>query len=127
MSQTDGSVTLSYNGRAGIWGGTKDGVLRFDPVEEKFREFKWVTRKTANGGLGSTYGIAGDRDGNVWWTQMAFDTIAKGDFKTGKSIEFKLPPVKEELAIITSNDQKFYDTYAPKDIGTPYPWSQGPR
>ena len=25
------------------------------------------------------------------------------------------------------NDRKFYATYAPKDIGTPFPWSQGPR
>ena len=26
-----------------------------------------------------TYGAAGDRDGNGWWAQMAFDTIGKGD------------------------------------------------
>jgi streptogramin lyase len=127
MSQIDGPVTLDYDGTGGIWAGTNDGVLRFDPVEEKFIEFKSVTPKTANGGQGATYGIAGDRDGNVWWTQMAFDIIAKSDIKTGKSMEWKLPPVKEEMAIVTPADVKFYDTYAPKDIGTPFPWSQGPR
>jgi streptogramin lyase len=127
MSQIDGPVTLDYDGTGGIWAGTNDGVLRFDPVEEKFVEFKSVTPKTANGGQGATYGIAGDRDGNVWWTQMAFDIIAKSDIKTGKSMEWKLPPVKEEMAIVTPADVKFYDTYAPKDIGTPFPWSQGPR
>jgi streptogramin lyase len=127
MSQIDGPVTLDYDGTGGIWAGTNDGVLRFDPKEERFVEFKSVTPKTANGGLGTTYGIAGDRDGNVWWTQMAFDTIAKGDLKTGKSMEWKLPPVKEEVALATPADLKFYDTYAPKDIGTPFPWSQGPR
>ena len=127
MSQIDGPVTLDYDGTGGIWAGTIDGVLRFDPVEEKFTEFKSVTPKTANGGQGATYGIAGDRDGNVWWTQMAFDIIAKSDIKTGKSMEWKLPPVKEEMAIVTPADVKFYDTYAPKDIGTPFPWSQGPR
>jgi streptogramin lyase len=127
MSQIDGPVTLDYDGTGGIWAGTNDGVLRFDPAEEKFTEFKSVTPKTANGGQGATYGIAGDRDGNVWWTQMAFDIIAKSDIKTGKSMEWKLPPVKEEMAIVTPADVKFYDTYAPKDIGTPFPWSQGPR
>ena len=127
MSQIDGPVTLDYDGTGGIWAGTLDGVLRFDPVEERFTEFKSVTPKTANGGQGATYGIAGDRDGNVWWTQMAFDIVAKSDIKTGKSLEWKLPPVKEEMAIVTPADLKFYDSYAPKDIGTPYPWSQGPR
>ncbi len=63
----------------------QDGVLRFDPIAENFTEFKSVTPRTANGGIGTTYGIAGDRDGNVWWTQMAFDIIAKADMKTGKS------------------------------------------
>ena len=127
MSQIDGPVTLDYDGTGGIWAGTLDGVLRFDPAAERFTEFKSVTPKTANGGLGSTYGIAGDRDGNVWWTQMAFDIVAKSDIKTGKSLEWRLPPVKEEMAIVTTADQKFYDSYAPKDIGTPFPWSQGPR
>jgi streptogramin lyase len=127
MSQIDGPVTLDYDGTGGIWAGTLDGVLRFDPADERFVEFKSLTPKTAAGGQGATYGIAGDRDGNVWWTQMAFDIIAKSDIKTGKSLEWKLPPVKEEMAIATPADLKFYDTYAPRDIGTPFPWSQGPR
>src|SRR5262249_4871765 len=103
------------------------GVLKFDPVAERFTEFKSVTPKTANGGQGATYGIAGDRDGNVWWTQMAFDIIAKSDIRTGKSLEYRLPPVKEQQALVTQADMKFSDTYAPRDIGTPFPWSQGPR
>jgi streptogramin lyase len=127
MSQIDGPVTLDYDGTGGIWAGTLDGVLRFDPVGERFTEFKSVTPKTANGGQGATYGIAGDRDGNVWWTQMAFDIVAKSDIKTGKSLEYRLPPVKEQQALATPADMKFYDSYAPKDIGTPFPWSQGPR
>jgi streptogramin lyase/mono/diheme cytochrome c family protein len=127
MSQIEGPVTLDFDGAGGIWAGTIDGTLRFDPVAEKFTEFKSVTPTTAKGGVGATYGIAGDQDGTVWWTQMAFDTIAKGDFKTGKSMEFKLPPVKDEMDRVTPADLKFYDTYAPRDIGTPFPWSQGPR
>jgi virginiamycin B lyase len=127
MSQIEGPVTLDYDGTGGIWAGTIDGTLRFDPKEEKFTEFKSVTPTTAKGGQGATYGVAGDQDGNVWWTQMAFDIISKGDLKTGKSIEIKLPPIKDEMDRATPADMKFYDTYAPRDIGTPFPWSQGPR
>ncbi len=127
MSQIDGPVTLDFDGNGNIWAGTQDGVLRFDPAAEKFTEFKSVTPRTAKGGIGTTYGIAGDRDGNVWWTQMAFDTIAKSDVKTGKSLEWTLPPVAEQIKLATQADIKFYDTYAPTDIGTPFPWSQGPR
>jgi virginiamycin B lyase len=127
MSQIEGPVTLDFDGTGSIWAGTLDGVLRFDPVAEKFTEFKSVTPRTAKGGIGTTYGIAGDRDGNVWWTQMAFDIVAKSDIKTGKSLEWTLPPVVEQIKLATPGDIKFYDTYAPTDIGTPFPWSQGPR
>ena len=44
---------------------------------------------------------AGDRDGNGWWSQMAFDTIGKGDTTTGQTQEVKLPVVKEELDRLT--------------------------
>jgi streptogramin lyase len=127
ISQIDGPVTLDFDGTGGIWAGTQDGVLRFDPAAEKFTEFKSMTPRTAKGGVGTTYGIAGDRDGNVWWTQMAFDILAKSDIKTGKSLEWTLPPVIEQIKLATAGDIKFYDTYAPTDIGTPFPWSQGPR
>jgi streptogramin lyase len=127
MSPIDGPVTLDFDGQGGVWAGTPDGVLRFDPKTESFAEFKSKTARTANGGQGSTYGIAGDRDGNVWWTQMAFDTIAKSDVREGTAREWKLPMVKDEYDRTTEADRKFYEGYAPRDIGTPFPWSQGPR
>ncbi len=127
MSQIDGPVTLDFDGTGDIWAGTQDGVLRFDPAAEKFTEFKSMTPRTPKGGIGTTYGIAGDRDGNVWWTQMAFDIIAKSDMKTGKSLEWTLPPVVDQIKLATQADIRFYDNYAPTDIGTPFPWSQGPR
>jgi DNA-binding beta-propeller fold protein YncE len=127
MSLIEGPVTLDYDGKGGIWAGTHQGTLRFDPAQERFTEYKSVTPKTAKGGIGSTYGIAGDRDGNAWWTQMAFDTIVKSNIETGKSTEWQLPPVVEEVKRVTDADRAFYAGYAPKDIGTPFPWSQGPR
>ena len=50
-------------------------TMTWDPQTERFTEFKSLAYKTARG-TGMTYGAAGDRDGNGWWTQMAFDIIA---------------------------------------------------
>ena len=127
MSHIDGPVTLDYDSKGGIWAGTNDGALRFDPVTEKFTEFKSVHPKGPNNAQGSTYGIVGDKDGNGYWTQMAFDTIVKANLATGETTELKLPPVKDEMARATAADMKFYELYGPRDIGTPFPWSQGPR
>jgi streptogramin lyase len=127
MSHIDGPVTLDYDSLGGIWAGTLDGAVRFDPATGKFAEFKSVNPKGPNGAQGATYGIAGGKDGNGYWTQMAFDTIVKADLKTGKTTELKLPPVKDEMARATAADNSFYATYGPRDIGTPFPWSQGPR
>ena len=83
--------------------------------------------KGPNNAQGATYGIVGDKDGNGYWTQMAFDTIVKANLATGETTELKLPPVKDEMARATAADMTFYDSYGPRDIGTPFPWSQGPR
>jgi streptogramin lyase len=127
MSQIEGPVTLDYDGKGGIWAGTLDGVLRFDPATETFTEFKSMNPTTPNGGLGSTYGIAGDAQGNAWWTQMAFDTLARSDLANGTALELKMPPVDEEMQRATEADRKFYAGYAPRGIGSPFPWSHGPR
>jgi streptogramin lyase len=127
ISHIDGPVTLDYDSLGGIWAGTLDGALRFDPATGKFTEFKSVNPKGPNGAQGATYGIAGGKDGNGYWTQMAFDTIVKADLATGKTTELKLPPIKDEMARATAADNSFYATYGPRDIGTPFPWSQGPR
>jgi streptogramin lyase len=127
MSHIDGPVTLDFDGKGGIWAGTLDGALRFDPVSEKFTEYKSVNPKGPNNALGSTYGIVGDKDGNGLWTQMAFDTIVKADLATGAVTELKLPAEKDEMARATAADRQFYDGYGPRDIGTPFPWSHGPR
>jgi streptogramin lyase len=58
---------------------------------------------------------------------MAFDTIVKADLATGQVTELKLPAVKDEEARATASDRQFYDGYGPRDIGTPFPWSHGPR
>jgi virginiamycin B lyase len=124
MSPLGGAVTMDVDGKGKIWASTPSGAVRFDPVTEKFTEFKSLIPTKAAKGSGQTYGAAGDRDGNGWWAQMAMDTIVKGDVATGKAIEIKLPPVKMDMS---SDDRAFYDTVSDLSFNTPVPWSQGPR
>ena len=124
MSFTAGS--LDYDGKGQIWVTTPDGALRFDPVAEKFREFKSVTYKNVNGTI-PVYGIAADRDGNGWWAGMAQDFIESSDIEAGKSSELKLPPDAKELSKVTADEKAYYQTYQPVDFNAPFPWAQGPR
>jgi len=124
MSFTAGS--LDFDGKGQIWVTSPDGALRFDPVAEKFFEFKSVTYNNANGRI-PVYGIAADRDGNGWWAGMSQDFIDKGDSSTSKTTEFKLPPDRKELDWITADEKNYYQTYQPVDFNSPFPWAQGPR
>ena len=40
MSPLGGAVTVDVDGKGMVWASAPDGVLRFDPEEEKFTEFK---------------------------------------------------------------------------------------
>jgi len=125
MAPLGGAVTLDIDGKGMVWASTPSGAVRFDPVTEKFTEFKSnIPEKNARG-LGATYGAAGDRDGNGWWSQMAMDTVYKGDIATGKAIEIKIPDVKVDR--IFGEDRAFYETVSDLGFNAPLPWSQGPR
>jgi virginiamycin B lyase len=124
MSPLGGAVTMDVDGRGQIWASTPNGAVRFDPVAEKFTEFKSTAPAKKSARL-DTYGAAGDRDGNGWWAQMATDTIFKGDVATGKAIQIKLPDVKVDQ--ISAEDRAFYETVNDLGFNNPVPWSQGPR
>src|SRR5215470_3309456 len=97
MSPTGGAVTIDTDPQGKVWVTSPDGALHFDPDTEKFTEFKSVMVKAPTGATGTTYGLAADRDGNGWWLQMTLDIVNKGDIKTGKVTDLKLPPIKAEL------------------------------
>jgi len=126
MSPLGGAVTLDVDGKGKVWASAPDGAVRFDPETERFTDFKSLAYKTARG-TGITYGAAGDRDGNGWWTQMAFDTVGRGDVSTGKTTEVKLPVVQAELDRITPEARAFYDKFEELSFNSPLPWQQGPR
>jgi len=126
MSPLGGAVTLDVDGKGKVWASSPDGVLRFDPTEEKFTEFKSKAAKRANG-TSITYGAAGDRDGNGWWAQMGWDTIGKADMATGTTVEIKLPELKSEMDKLSPEQLAAYDKVTDLSIGNPLPWGQGPR
>ena len=127
MSPLGGAVTMDVDGKGKVWASAADGVLQFDPGTEKFTDFKSTLAFKNAKGTNSTYGAAGDRDGNGWWAQMAFDTIGKADMTTGKVSEIHLPSLKDELDRATPAQREFYENYDDRANGRPLPWSQGPR
>jgi streptogramin lyase len=127
MSPLGGAVTMDVDGKGHIWASAPDGVVSFDPVSEKFTDYKSKTPFKNAKGTNSTYGAAGDRDGNGWWAQMAFDTIGHADSATGKTSEIALPSLKDEIARIPPAAKAFYDSVTDLSNGNPLPWSEGPR
>src|ERR1700722_7463987 len=127
MSPLGGAVTMDVDGKGKIWASAPDGVLRFDTVTETFTDFKSLTPFKNAKGTNSTYGAAGDRDGNGWWAQMAFDTIGKADVATHSTSEVVLPSLKDEMARIPASAKAFYDGFNQLTVNNPLPWSEGPR
>ena len=125
MAPLGGAVTVDVDGKGMVWASTPAGAVRFDPAAERFTEFRSRLAEKNSRGSGATYGAAGDRDGNGWWSQMAMDTVYKGDVATGKSIEIKMPDVKVDRMF--GEDRAFYETVSDLGFNVPLPWSQGPR
>jgi streptogramin lyase/mono/diheme cytochrome c family protein len=117
--------TLDTDGKGNVWVTTNIGALRFDPTTKQFKEFKSPTFIDADG-VGTTYGLAADADGNAWWAEMSIDIVGKSDIETGKSLQVKLPPVPSQLNNVTPEERKLY-----ADSGSEWnnavPWAQGPR
>jgi len=125
MAPLGGAVTVDVDGKGMVWASTPAGAVRFDTVAEKFTEFRSSIPEKNARGVGATYGAAGDRDGNGWWSQMAMDTVYKGDIATGKATAIKMPDVKVDR--IFGEDRAFYEGVSDLGFNAPLPWSQGPR
>ena len=118
--------TLDVDGRGNAWAATKVGAIRFDPKTREFTEFKSVTLKSPDGEV-DTYGVTGDREGNGWWTQFKINLVDKGDIRSGKSEEIKLPPRPSRSdGLLTAEDRRMYAHGVPID-NVSVPWAEGPR
>ena len=117
--------TSDVDGKGKIWSTTGPGAVRFDPDKKEFVEYKSPIYKNADG-IGNTYGLAADGDGNGWWAQMNMDTVSKADFKTGKVTQIKIPPVPGQMELATEEERKMYAA-AGSTWNSAMPWAEGPR
>jgi len=126
MAPLGGAVTIDVDGKGMIWASAQRGVLRFDPKTIEFTEFK-SKNPVRSYGAANTYGAAGDRNGNGWWAQMAFDTIGKANPVTGEVTEVVLPENRRIRDFLTPQEVEAYQKVTDIATGNPYPWAQGPR
>jgi streptogramin lyase len=126
MTPLGGAVTVDVDGKGMVWASAPAGVVRFNPKTLEFAEFK-TTQYRRPQGVGGTYGAAGDRSGNGWWAEMAWDTIGKADGVTGKVTEIVLPENKKIRDFLTPDQVAAYGKVTDISTGNPYPWAQGPR
>jgi streptogramin lyase len=119
------SLTVDVDGKGYVWATTRRGAVRFDPERHEFKEFPSATLIDSDG-LGTSYGLAADREGNAWWAEMAIDIVGKSDVQSGKSLEVKLPPVQAQMDLVTPEEGKLYATSG-STWDSAVPWAQGPR
>jgi streptogramin lyase len=118
---------VDVDGKGKLWGVTRAGAIHFDPDAKKFTEF--VSPSADTPGF-STYGLAGDADGNGWWADITQDRLGMGDIRTGKSREVELAPRAEMKALASAQDRAFYDrrdSSSSPSINTSTPWGRTPR
>lgn len=120
------STSVDVDTKGNVWATTFTGAFRYDPSTKEFREFKSPT--PTDNGPGGSYGIAADRLGNGWWTQINIDRVNRADLETGKTQEFHEPPRPARAdGALTAEDKKLYELAGVELTDFAAWWSQGPR
>lgn len=111
----EATISLDEDGQGNIWATTPKGAIRFNPTTQEFEEFLSITQP------GPSYGIAADRHGNAWWTQIGIDIIGFSDIETGAVKEIRLP--LGAYRIVQDGDLSPEDQtmYGPRGAGTQTP------
>jgi len=120
-----GGTSVDYDGKGKIWITAAQGALRFDPDTRQFSEFKSITPATSEGD-GRPYGIAGDSQGNGWWSEFSADIVGHSDIETGKSLEVKVPPVSGVKELYTAEQLQLF-SMSGSEFHNAIPWAAGPR
>ncbi len=86
---------IFYNGKdidskGNFWAAQATGAYRLDPKTGQYTEFKSLSP------VGRPYGLTVDSEDNVWFAQIAIDTLGYVDGATGEVGEVKLPPINDE-------------------------------
>jgi hypothetical protein len=116
-------ISIDEDGHGYIWAATGRGAVRLDRTTNEFTEFKSSTPLPS-------YGMAGDRDGNGWWTEFFGDnwclgllslTVGHSDIETGETLEISVPP--DTNTFLQPGDLSPADLkwYAPLGVGQVFP------
>jgi streptogramin lyase len=120
------STSIDVDSKGNVWATTFSGAFRYDPAMHEFREFKSPT--PTDNGPGGSYGIAADRMGNGWWTQINIDRVNRADIESGKTQEFHEPPRTARAGgAINADDRKLYELAGTELTDFSAWWSEGPR
>lgn len=119
-------TSVDIDGKGMVWAASIAGAVKFDPKTSQFTMFRTTDVKRSFGN-GSSFAAAGDRLGNGYWTEMAFDTIGKADVATGAIVEIKLPESKKGRDFLTPDEIAAYGKVTDISTASPLPWQQGPR
>jgi streptogramin lyase len=120
------STSIDVDSKGNVWATTFIGAIRYDPSTREFKEFKSPT--PTDNGPGGSYGIAADRMGNGWWTQINIDRVNRADIESGKTQEFHEPPRPARAdGVLTADDKKLYELAGTELTDFSAWWSQGPR
>jgi streptogramin lyase len=117
-------------GSDGVWVGPFDpgSLMRFDPRTEQWRI--WPLGKVGNRPVGlhdmsfdPDHQLATDRRGRIWYSDILNNAVGWLDPKTGKSGEFKIPPLPgrlggEQVYGLTLSPDRVHVWYCQVGIGS---------
>jgi len=120
------AVTIDVDAGHDLWASTPSGAVRFDPVAEKFTEFKsGILEKNAESS-GATYGAPEGRDGNgLVGADGDGYRLQVATWPPARRSKIKMPDVKVDRMF--GADRAFYESVSDLGFNAPLPWSQGPR
>lgn len=100
----------AVDGKGRIWSAGGGGAIVYDPKTQQWTNYK-NPESPKEAGLQATYGMAGDRDGNGWWSQHALDALAKADGQTpGRTIAVPVPKAyNPNVELFTGDDKKIFE------------------
>jgi len=105
-----GTLTLDLQGNP--WAPAGDGAIKLDIATGRYSEYPAPT--TGKG----TYGIATDKNSNVWYTQPGGDRVVMVNNRTADSFELVVGP--QDYPGITQFDRDAYKNFrANQNVGTP--------
>lgn len=98
------SVSVSAAPDGKVWMSAIDGAVSYDPAHNLFAHYS-VGMRNAKGEYDPTfsYGIAGDRNGNGWWSIYPIDLIGKAESARNASKIIAFPDMKEQTRGIHSD------------------------